>query len=350
MLSFIVEEIPQQGSSLATTPERFEWTAAAMNAPTKPHKYPGKLRYKRTDYDGSEAPTFQVVGAVLTPIQFEGTWNDRYNTVDYAKQTRRRFIAMCYRGNPVRVSFDDQVLEGLITDWDCPYVDDYRIKYSFTLDPGADDMIGQARVQRGQDTVPGSLQNAEDVRTQVMSLSDASTTAPTSVLAGTLPADHAADVQGVSDSMDEIDRVNSQVLISQAESPTALQRAASAYSGINNSAVGVLETLLTVRADTGLQYRSALGELQFDEWRTTVSFYARTTMGVARTSEQASQERAAPKAQVTYRPHKGENLYAVSLAVYGTPDNARLIADRNNLPDYTLQGTETLVIPEPPAS
>jgi hypothetical protein len=99
-----------------------------------------------------------------------------------------------------------------------------------------------------------------------------------------------------------------------------------------------------------MQYRTATSELAFDEWRTSLSWYARRAAGTASNSERISQTRAAPKAQVIYTPHKGESLYAVSLAVYGTPDNARLIADRNNLKDFTLNGNERLIIPEAPAS
>lgn len=351
MLKFVIEEIPQiGGAGLATTPERFEWSAATQDAPVKPFKYPGKLRYKRTDYDGSEAPTFQVVGPTLGQFTFEGTWNDRYNTVDYAKLTKRRFVAMCYRGNPVKVTFDDIVLEGLIVDWDCPYVDDYRVRYSFTLDAGSDDMIAQQRVQRGQDTILGGQQLADNVREQTDALQMASDGAPLAAIAGTLGADSAASVASVQSGMDDVDKVNEQLLVSTAESPTSLQRAAGAYRGVRDSAVNVLEDLLTARADVDMQYRTVTSELAFDEWRTTACWYARRAMGSARTSERASQERAAPKAQVTYRPHKGESLYGVSQAVYGTPHNARLIADRNNLRNFVLDGTENLVIPEAPAS
>lgn len=351
MLKFVIEEIPQVGGAgLATTPERFEWSAATQDAPVKPFKYPGKMRYKRTDYDGSEAPTFQVVGPQLGQFTFEGTWNDRYNQVDYAKQTKRRFVAMCYRGNPVRVTFDDVVLEGIVVEWDCPYVDDYRIRYSFTLDAGSDDMIGTQRVQRGQDAVLGGRQLADAVREQTDAVGAASATAPLSAIAGSLASDSASSVADVQDGMDEVDQVNEQLLVSTAESPTSLQRAAGAYRRVRDAAVGVIEGLLTARSDVDMQYRTVTSELAFDEWRTTLCWYARRAMGVARKSERASQERAAPKAQVTYRPHKGESLYAVSQAVYGTPHNARLIADRNNLRNFVLDGTETLVIPEAPAS
>jgi hypothetical protein len=339
--TFSIEELPRTNGVGGA---RFELTVVGQSSPIKPFAKPGSLRYKRTDYGGSTQPTFQVQGPKLDVLSYSGEWNDKYNSQGFAQTEKDRFLAMVYRGNPVRIVWGVETIEGLITRWDVQIFDDYRVRYEFSVDPARDQLIADARLERGQDTLHTGSQVAEEVRAEVTGLTGAEP--PAAAMGGAINAEHAAAVVEVNSGMSEVDQVVEQRLLAGTESTTSLERVATALRRVRSGAVSALDRLVTLRADLDTTVRTPMNELNFDEWRASASYYARLTAASSARGERTMRERAKPRSQHIYRPATGESLYDVSLAVYGTAHHWREIADRNNLAGPHLVGDEALVIPE----
>lgn len=344
-VTFIVEELPRVVRAGAAV-ERFEWTAEGYSSPVKPFHTPLSIRYKRSDYGGATRPSFQVLGPKLDTMTFEGEWNDKHNTTGFAVAERKRFRAMVARSNPVRITWGDVVFTGIIVACDCPVLDDYRVRYSFTLEPERDDQLEDAGISRGQDTLLNGRQLSEQARVEADALAAAAGTAPVSAMAGDINAQQVTANAEVQAAMDEVDQTVDQRLLAGVEEPTALQRVATAFRRAKIGCITFLDNLVELRSDTDMTIRSVTGELAFDEWRISSAYYARRTFYACSFGERSCKERAAPRAQMTYRPRKGESMYDVSKAVYGTPHHWRAIAERNNLDGPNLNGDEVLVIPE----
>lgn len=349
-MKFILEEIPTLGGSgIRRDPERFEWDVEHMNAPQKPVNHPGEQRLRRQDYPGSiGSPTIQVLGAKMGPQTFRGLWSDRFNAPGYAKSEKRRFLGVCYRGNAVRIQFDDIDLLGVLKAWDFPYQMDWRIAYEFTVEVANDGIIDKARLPRNPETVVNPRQLLDEVelsQDQVQAQQNAHAAELAQALAGDLSTDVAASILGVDTAIDEVaDVIDAR--LSGLETLAALVRCAQGFRSIRVAALTVLDDLSQAKADADLQYRTATNELKFETWKRSISFETRLMVLSTIRAERMTAERADPVALATYRPRAGESLYDVSQVCYGTPHNWRPIADRNRLESFVLDGTELLVIPE----
>ncbi len=349
-MKFILEELPTLGGSgLRAAPARFEWDPENMSNPRRPIGHPGQQRIRRRDYPGSIGmPTIQVLGPVLAPQTFTGTWNDRYNSPGFAKAEKRRFLQMVYRGNAVRIQFDDIDLRGLIVDWDFPYEMDWRIGYTFTVEIANDGLISQARVARVPETVISPRQLVDEMET-LFTAADAARDQPEVAQAASgdlfdTVADAMAEVRA------KLDDVNGvlETRLSGGDSRAGLMRASQSIRSVRLAALEVLDNVAVVRADTDLQYRTATSELRFETWSRSLGYQTRLIGLSAFRAEQATAERADPVAIATYRARAGESLYDVSMAIWGTPHYWRQLADRNRLESFVLAEGTDLIIPEIP--
>jgi hypothetical protein len=347
-LTFVVEEQAQIGGGATPAQlERFEWDADRQSAPLKPFGRPGEMRHKRSDNGGGVEPTFQILGPKLVPITFQGRWDDRYNRVGFAMDERRRFLGMCYRGRRVRISYGETDLLAHIVSWDTPERDDFRIDYTFTIEPIRDELIFSAKVERSSRTVESPRQLVQSIEDQAAVLAAVQADIPDGIV-GSLSTDIQASLALLGDRVAAAKAVVSQRLLVGTESIPALRQVGAIFRDSITVANTILVQLETVRADTDLATRTAAAELAFEEWRRGMAYEARIQALLGIQGERAMGERAEPQALAIYQPRKGETLYEVSLNCYGTPHNAGLIADHNDLHSWTLDGTVALEIPEAP--
>lgn len=355
---FVIQELRQVGAVVVGSQdpdggERFEWfgdlvaigaKGGRFAAPRKPWTIGGKLRGPNTYYSGSKTPSRQVLGPEWKPQTFRGSWDDRWNFAGFALNERARFEAMCERGAFVRISFETEVWEGYIDDWDATYQRSWDIPYVFSFAPSG---RPQDRVlsNRSPATVPSVSDSFQALDTATQALLDTHRTAPSNDLAGTIGDDAltqlsqmAIERDGISDSLDASDFSGSPV--------NQVRQLATKMRTIHGLAADLVGQLADARADNDLVTLSAIRMLDFEDWSRSLRFQARVAMGQARLSANDLEERTAGRAERIYRVQTGENLYAVSSRFYGTPHGWSLIADRNNLSTFKVDGGTLLLIPE----
>lgn len=351
--TFIVQEYRSTGGKFGENPDgvRFEWIAASSTGnadggaraiPKKPWHQPGKQRVIRTDYPAANRPSAQVLGPTNEPMTFEGRWDDRYNFHGYAINERQSFEAMCRRGNPVRITFRQEVFDAIISGWDFEYHRDDYIRYSFTVEN-----FGRPDSQEENTTTPTASAPAsfDDTNFITQAILDTHKTAPASAFSGSsrvtvdgILKSMSASLNGLADTLDTRQGILQPV--------SAFQKTATMFRLVQGDAANVVTALVSARADTEIAFKSAKAVLDFECWSRGLRSQCAILKGQTGRAATAMDERGQPKGIGIYYPRKGESLYAISNQVYGTPHCARLIAQRNGLSSLRLDGTEKLIIPE----
>lgn len=352
---FVVRELVQAGdlSAESADGERFEWSAArsppnvslggARAIPHQAWELPGMQKTARTDYPGARRPSEQVLGPRHEPFTLNGRWDDRYNFPGYAVAEKRRFEDMCRRGNPVRIEFEDEVYEGLITNWVFTRRRRWDIGYQFTFsNHGRPDQAPASSATAGAD----AGQTFDEIIISAQSLLAEHELMPRTLMVGDTKddvddalGDLAQDLSRLSDSLDT--RTGSRAL----RPLTTFKGLAVRMRAIKGDCSRVLDSLVAVRADVDMAARTAMGVLDFESWRRSLAWQTRLLLGRSDRGARDMDARAEPEPLRAYRPHKGESLYAISRRFYGTPYAWRIIADRNGLKTLELEGTELLMIP-----
>jgi len=363
---FTITEIRRLGGKLVNDfrGERFAWSAdrrsndlvstglaneikvAAHAIPFRPWTFGGKLRTVRTDYAATDVPSEQVMGANHVPFTVNGRWSDKYNFAGFAEAEMRRFEKMCFRGNIVRIAFQRQSFDCLITEWEFNYERKWDISYSFTVS------VHNRSDRAKQDDRAGNTSLGADEhfnRADVVreSLESVNKEAPVALMSSPDASLVGAQLDTMKNTLEIIDAMIEQRQTAPTVMPVdTFQRLATKYTVLIGDAVVTANLLRTARSDNDLGAKTALGVLSFETWTRGTRSTARTMMAVAQQAAQEMAERSQSNAQELYRPFRGESLYHVSEEVYGTPHAWRLIADRNRLPNFILDGTELLIIPE----
>lgn len=353
---FVLEELPNLGGFRPRTGVgvKFEWTAAQRNIPLQPWTFGGQQRTTRTDYPGTDRPTEQVMGPNFTPFTLNGKWMNKFNAVQdgseggYAVATWKAFEQMCNRGNPVSIAFQDVDIIGIITSWSFNYLREDHIEYSFTVSPhrraSANNEILQA-----PEIVKTITDHVNDVNVALASLevfADPNLAAGEAISGTTL-----RDVQqGITDTGVSVasfqSSVEQRILDTDLGDGVDINRAISALDSAIAKAAETKTQTQSLRADTDLAYKTATNVLSFETWSRGTAASARQMIFDSHQVRKELDKRASADAIAFYRPSKGESLYGISNRFYGTPHNARLIAERNGIKDMVLEGTELLVIPE----
>lgn len=318
----------------------------AFACPRRPWTRSGKLRTNRTDYPGAKTPSEQVLGPNHEPFSLDGRWDDRYNFEGFAVQTEREFEAMCRRGNPVRIQFEQLSYDGLITEWNTQYFRSWDIRYEFTVSVHIRSNDSDLAT-RSPDTPRNARQIFDDMGTIVEAIRDADTDVPSSYLATDLSSTIGADIftlEGQLDALELILEARERAPNVQAIDP--FRRLATATRAMQTTAQLMNLALLDVKPTNSLGPQTAVSVLLFETWSRSIRYNNRILINNAFLGSRELDERADPNAIGLYRPHKGESLYNVSRLFYGTPFGWRLIAERNNIPGIQLTGDELLIIPE----
>lgn len=356
--TFTLQEIKRVGATRNQTApgEKFEWTAdrtppdtargGARAAPRRPWTFGTQLRTVRTDYPGARTPSEQVLGPNHKPFTLTGRFDDRYNFPGYALTEQRRLEAMVRRGNLVRVGFQNQVFEVLITEVDFEYHREWYIGYTLTV--STHDRPEDIDISDRSPASTRSVQEAfDEVDLLVQALATAHQEAPVSFLANSTAIDTDGQVDALLASQDRLaDSVDQREVGIDQATISPFRRLATQFRTVGSDAFGLLDTLVDVRSDITLGVRTALAVLDFETWSRSLRFNARLILGTASQAAGDLEEREAAEAIALYRPRAGESLYRIASRYYGTADAWRLIADRNNLSSVVLDGTELLIIPE----
>lgn len=356
---FTITELRQVGGVLMASQnpdggEVFEWFAdvrppagiagGTRSAPLKPWDIGGKLRGEQTYYGGARTPSRQVLGPEWKPHTFRGSFDDRYNFPGYALDTKRRFESLCERGNLVRITFEQEAWEGYITDWDLTYQRSWDIPYRFEFTPNGRPQ-DRTLNDRSPATVPSISASFADLDTSVQALLDTHRSAPSNDLTGTRADDALTHLAGMAVQRDDISTSLDAGDFSGA--PTnQLRQLATKMRAVHSFASDLIAQLSDARADNDLVTLSAIRMLDFEDWSRSLRYQARIAMGQARLSSNDLEERSDGRAERLYRTQAGENLYSVSTRFYGTPHAWGIIADRNDLSSYRVDGGTLLLIPE----
>ena len=364
--TFTIEELNLLGG--ATPPggyQKFEWDEAHRNLPLKPWSAGVHQRTKRTDYPGADDPTEQILGPNFKPFTLRGAFDNRYNAptftdrtlgeiaialrtmVGYAVFERNRLKEVVRRGNLVRISFEQEIFVGIITDLDWDYHHKGLIGYSFTVSPHHQQPGGFFALKRS----PRSVLNVQQLRSEIATELEAALAiheqAPKYALIGTIFLDAEAILDQWTTQLAAIDTAIEQRQLTPELEPTAsLLRLASQFYTMGTIGVQILDLLSATDADEALSYQSGENTIRYNFWARGLMYQARTMVVVGRRAAAELQQRAEPNSIALYTPQYNEHLYKISTRFYGTADHWRAIAKRNGLDSYTLTGDELLIIPE----
>lgn len=363
---FTITELRQVGGVLAPnlTGERFAWSAGrqsnelpgtglpssvtvgAFAIPLRPWSFGGELRSVRTEYNGANRPSEQVQGPKHKPFTLTGYWKDKYNSPGWARDEMKRFEAMCNRGNVVRISYQQESFDCLIKDWNFDYERSYDITYTFTTSvhgrPGEVDRSAQS-----PPTALGPTQHYNSADAVRDALESANQGAPVGAMTSGDVDIVEAHLASITTTMSVLDDTIDQRELSPTVMPTdSFKKMATQFRTLMNNAFDLEAALRSSKASTDVGVNTAMNVLEFETWTRDMRHNSRVMMGVAQDASSQLEERAEPNAIALYRPFRGESLYGISQRFYSTPHAWRLIADRNALQNFTLDGTELLVIPE----
>lgn len=385
--------------------EVFEWDVEHRNIPTGSWNEGGQLRTNRVDYPASNRVTEQVLGSNMTDLTFSGRWQNKWNRRQgsdfedgvgtYAEDEKARFRAMCRRGNLVEITFEGQAVRGLITSWNFDYRRRFDIDYEFTVSPHIDPTENPANISSSVDEVDDvpermaqkALEDLNDVLrkqqesgfpqtqgtsedTDISREEAIRSTYNDQIFAGTVTGNeefvgNAFGVQnhfravpvdiikGAADAMDSVTRnilqfgqvIDQQVLSVQTETELGLSSAITRADLIIQRAYNLTQIGNSLKSSKDLLYRAPLSDLSFDIWNKDRASYGRGTVVDTHKARKGLLKRQKTEALAFYRPVKGESLYHISTKFYKTPNNWRVIFERNNLDSLNMTGEELLVIP-----
>lgn len=346
---FLVEELQVSGGG--TSEEilsEFKWDTKTRSAPRHGWEYGVKLRTKREDYPGSDAPVEQVLGPNYEPFDIKGIWDDRYAGEGFAENQRVEFEKLVQRGNLTRLSFEGLQITGLITAFRFTYMRSYQTAYSFTFSPhyrkrGGDVRKNTIKTPKATDPVKGAGQVLSIIAVALARLDAAPAHLfPTDVFSSL--RSQTLDWQNRIDSIGST--IDNRVLATQSEVPlNSVAAVAQGFAGLVASAAIMLTLTAGLRSDMDIAFEDAMTILTFEDFIRGMSQDARDLIIAAGSLAKDLALLADPQALAAYRPYAGESLYSISSRFFGTPFQWRAIAERNGLQRIELDGSEFLIIP-----
>ena len=347
---FVIVEL-KPGSELGA--EVFVWTSSkarehggARCCPREAMEIGGKQGMVRTKNPGAVWPSFQVLGPDREPIVLHGVWDDRYNGRGFAVDTMRRFEEMCRRGNKVKVSVNTEGFIGLISDWKFTYRRAWDIGYTFTL--SVHSRADEANPSPKPRPVQDPIKIAAGLNRQGDAIAATHYRRPEKSMCGFFGVAYMSAVRAglgtVSDGLGSL----SQMLDTKSgflKPLSDFKAIATQLRGIEGSCSTVINQLVTAKATVQMTARTAHDVLDFEAWSKSMGSQLRLLRHSCHRGAVACDQRDLPPIQGVYRPRKGQSLYSVSQAVYGTPFAWQSIYRANHLTSTTLDGTVVLIIP-----
>lgn len=347
---FTITELRRAGDGgFIDTPVKFVWTNENRAAPRGSWKFGLVQRTVREDYPGVEEPVEQVLGPNYTDFTLQGVWDDRYNFPGFALDTQRKFEELVQRGTLCRFDFETISIVGLPKAADFDYRRAALISYSFTVSPHYRKTGGISTGSTVRRKAPAAFRPPSEYRdisiSTLESMDSVQLDAPEQLSKGGLMHDIKATINTLRTNVGSLTSVVDTRLGALQGDFTDLKRAANALNVIKGTCAGTISSLASVKSATQLAYDNAVGILDFDVWRTSLTALSRRLALTSHNGQDELSQRAEPKAVALYRPAAGESLYSISQRFYGTPTQWQTIATTNGLTTMVLKGTEVLIIP-----
>lgn len=347
--TFRIKEIPGNSPITGGGPFTFEWDAAHKNIPNSPWTFGIEQRTMRTDYPGSQYPSEQVLGARYTDFTLQGRFDDRYNFEGYAEKTRKELELLSRRGNLVQITFEGLSIQGLIKSVSFDYRRYWDIGYSIEVSPHFRLAGEQFDTFKDKKKKLDVNQHLVDMETIAADLRAAHAEAPSGSMKLLLFDNTSLSISNIDGILSQMNTALSVRFIASLDyRPEVFFRHLAALSlSLGTTAKGLLNQVPTVEGATSLYSTSnAKATFDFDTWAKEIAYNSRMLILRSHTAALDFIDRVQPDAKNIYRPQAGESLYAISNRFYGSPYAWRVIADRNNLTDFSLTGDELLIIPE----
>lgn len=330
----------------------FSWTAQNKNIPLRPWSFGVQQRTQRTDYPGGLAATEQVLGWNYTPFTLQGRFTDKYNTPGYAVSEWKKLELLVQRGNPVRISFEDVTIEGIITSTNFDYRRDWDIGYSITVSPHIRSR-GQAQTNKVlRDKAINAEQlndDLQEIKGAVIDLLNTLQNGLALFIQDTAVSDIAANTNELIRLTTEVEEaIETRFLVNTQDEPgNTLLHLTSQFEAMSTVGWTMRNNLKGLRSDTALAYTNdASYVMQFDDWCKGTMEQAHKAVFTGDRNAKLLKQKARPNAKTLYRPLQGESMYDISNRFYGNPHSWRTIANVNELSEFELSGTEILIIPD----
>lgn len=341
--TFSITELRRTGAAALVSGARFEWPAVAHAMPEGPIEVPVKVTTAREVLPGGGGVVEQVISVEYAEdVRFKGVWDDKWAGRGFALATKNELIRLVARAPLVRVQWNREVYEGILTEFVPAYHDDSRIGYELTLSvhtspvPQTDTTLPP--VPRTPRAAADALQVAAEAAAALQL--DARALPPAGDGWDRVGAAMDEVVQGVAELHDALG------VGEVADAAAHLRDLSSRFNEIRAISLSTVGQLRTARSDIDIAVDTAVGVLGFDYWRGTVAHQMWKAIVAANGAREDLEDRIKAAPARIYRPAKGETVYDVAAAAYGNPAEWRGIYEANNLAVLTFDGDEELVIPE----
>lgn len=350
MIPLVIEVLGPDGSTEETI------TLSYLDLPAPPLEVGGRQRVKKTVYPkrsaGQSRVTMQALGAEEDDITLQGVWKDRYQGDGHAAEMTEKLDGVRYSGKPVRMSYDNVSVEGIVTEFKPAIRTKHDVRWSLTV------MVGESAFAKIK-TVEALDRSAEveagiqAALTEMESLDDLVEESGELFELGGVLAEFIAVVDEITAAIAEaIEFVESAIAIIQ----QVVNLASVAIGVINKVRAFIAKAFLAVK-----RIQDQIADLCNSAWQAVTTdpvaylsgvTFAREVAALARAIRQhvlAAQIRAALMAAApaakTHTIGAGDTLIKVAKLYYKDPLGWRRIAEANGLKGLDLGSATTLVIP-----
>ncbi len=350
MIPVTIEVLKPDG----TTQETIELSGTDLPAP--PLEAGGKQRIKKTVYPTGSVNrprvTLQVLGAEEDDITLEGVWKDRRGGDGHAAEMTELLDRIRYEGKPVRVSYDNLSVEGVVAEFKPSIRTKNDVHWSLTITVGdsafakikaTEALDHSAEVEAGIQEALAEMQNLDELVEGSQDLFE---------LGGLLQA-FVDTVQAIADFVGEaIAAIQEVISIVQ----SVVNLAAAALAVINKARAALAKALLAL-----VKIRNQVKDLFNSSWQATTTnpmaafdatHFAREASRLERLARARAMAvkavlaaMASPAPQRVHAVGANDTLFTIARQYYDEPLAWRKIAEANGLKGADLGGKTTVLIP-----
>ena len=350
MIPVTIEVLKKDG----TTEKTVELTGADL--PQPPLEIGGRQRIKKTVYPSGSTnrprTTIQVLGAEEDDITLQGVWKDRRGGEGHAAEMTELLDGIRYSGKPVRVSYDNVSVEGVVSEFKPSIRRKTDVGWSLTITVGESAFAKiratpvldhSAAVEAGIQAALAEMQDLDDLVEVSGDLFE---------LGGLLQA-FVDTVQAIGDAVGAaIQAVQAALKIVQ----QVVNMAAAAVGLINKARAAIAKAILQLA-----RIKDQVKDLFNSTWQAATTSPVAALEGTNFAREVARIERAArvhalaikatldslakPTPQRVHAVGANDTLFTIARKYYDNPLAWRTVAEANGLKGADLAGKTTLVIP-----
>lgn len=311
----------------------------------------GNLEFKltskvpRKEMPGSNEVVHHAMASTWQPFTFRGEWDDRWMGSGEAWTTFLDFSRFISRIPLVRLTIDAMSWVGILTDLEISYRTIDRIGWTCTISPESNETVKDVFINVGpvilQKSIPQWLNDASTQSALLQAQHDATKDL---ALSSQDLLDQEASLAEMADATTRANAIGQNGLSEDASRQLLIL--ATAFRRVRGAGINAALAVSQKRHDLSIAFDSIIQTLRYEQWVHQTTVEAWRAVGLSRSAEIDMRSRASTHPRAIYRPRRGESLERISVRFYGTPDNATLIYNANNLASLFLTGEEELIIPE----